>query len=76
MRKDERDPPPAEFFEQGLEMPNGSKFEINHGGVLQKAEEERASPPNCEFAETAFGWMTGGEDKWRAQFPNRVLDIA
>ena len=63
-------------MEQRAHLPDGSEFEIDQGGVFEKAEEKRAPGRDRQAADAAFRGMTRGENEPGAQLRDRARHFA
>ena len=73
---DQSDLAATDFIDQNLHLPNGTKFEVNQGDVIEEAPQERLTLAASQLAKTTFARMTRSEDERSVQFRHRGFDLA
>ena len=75
-RQEKADPTPPHFIEERFHLPDGSKFEIDQVGGVEKSLEQGTAPARAQPANAALRRMARGENERSAQFRDRALDFA
>ena len=75
-RKKKANPATAHFIEERFHLPDGSKFEIDQGGDVEKALEQGATPDRAQPTNAAFRRMARGENERSAQLRDHALNLA
>jgi hypothetical protein len=75
-RKKKANPATAHFIEECFHLPDGSKFEIDQGGGVEKSLEQGTAPARAQPANAAFRRMARGENEWSAQLRDHALNLA